>query len=311
MRSKLYFAILIVLASLVAASAQTSQFTYQGRLTDGSVPAGGTYQMQFSIWDAVSGGTQIGSTLTFDGGAAGNPPPVTVVNGVFTVNLNFSPATPFAAGADRWIQTAVRKTADPPGYTTLNPRQQLTSSPYAIRTLNSAQADLALDSQKLGGTVANQFVQTTDPRLGDSRNPLPNSTNYIQNTATPQAGATFNIGGNASQNLSAYGLAKAMALVSYNKINPSTMVVTVVRCYNGVLNTSIGNCGFTTGTANNNVFATLDFGFTINDRFIALTSVSDSAGNASTVNAIGSTNSTTAKVGVTANTTGSFYIIVY
>ena len=114
-------------------AAQTAAFTFQGRLTDTAAAANGTYQMQFSLYDALSGGTQLGSTITNN--------TVTVTNGVFTVQLDFSPATPFATGADRWIEMAVRKAADPPGFTTLTPRQQITSSPYSIKTLSATTAD--------------------------------------------------------------------------------------------------------------------------------------------------------------------------
>ena len=40
------------------AFAQTSAFSYQGRLTDGGTPANGTYEIQFTLWDATAGGTQ-------------------------------------------------------------------------------------------------------------------------------------------------------------------------------------------------------------------------------------------------------------
>lgn len=133
MRLKMYIAVFAFLAlSAIAANAQTTVFTYQGRLTESGLPPTGTYEMQFSIYDAVGGGTQIGTTV------ANNA--VTVTNGVFSVQLNFN-ATPFAAGTNRWLEIAVRKPADPPGYTTLTPRQQLTSSPYSIRTLSAALAD--------------------------------------------------------------------------------------------------------------------------------------------------------------------------
>src|SRR2546426_6072792 len=53
------------LAFLLAASsafAQTSGFSYQGKLTDGGTAANGSYDLQFALWDSLSGGTQIGST---------------------------------------------------------------------------------------------------------------------------------------------------------------------------------------------------------------------------------------------------------
>ena len=47
-----------------AVLAQTSVFTYQGKLNDGGIPANGSYDMQFKLFDAVSGGNQVGATQT-------------------------------------------------------------------------------------------------------------------------------------------------------------------------------------------------------------------------------------------------------
>ena len=69
-----------VLAFLLAATsafAQTSGFTYQGRLTDGGAAANGNYDLQFAVFDSLSGGTRIGSTQTLN--------TVAVTSGVFSV----------------------------------------------------------------------------------------------------------------------------------------------------------------------------------------------------------------------------------
>ena len=111
---------------------QTSAFTYQGQLADNGSAANGPFQMQFSTYDAVSGGSQIGSTITNNS--------VTVTGGIFTVQLDFSPATPFTSGADRWLEVAVKKPADAT-FTPLLPRQRITSSPYSLRTISASTAD--------------------------------------------------------------------------------------------------------------------------------------------------------------------------
>ncbi len=184
----------IILLSLFSISvySQTTAFNYQGRLTDGAAAANGTYEMQFSLYDSLSGGTQLGSSITNSS--------VTVTNGIFTVLLDFG--TTAFPGADQWLEIAVRKPSDPPGFTTLTPRQQITSSPYSIRTLSATSADslsnlcvgcvtdakintvsgnkvtgtvanaaTAANSTQLGGVPANQFVLTTDTRLTNSRTP--------------------------------------------------------------------------------------------------------------------------------------------
>src|SRR6185369_16408088 len=98
----------------------------------------GTFQMQFALYDGAIGGSQLASTLTFDG-QGGNPPAITVTNGVFTAQLDFG-ANPFTSGADRFLQIQIKHPQDN-SYTTLTPRQQLTSSPFSIRTISAGAAD--------------------------------------------------------------------------------------------------------------------------------------------------------------------------
>src|SRR3989442_458715 len=75
------FMVLCLFAGANAAFAQTTGFTYQGRLTDGGTPANGNYDLQFALFDSLSGGTQVGSTQNIN--------TVLVSNGVFTVSLDF------------------------------------------------------------------------------------------------------------------------------------------------------------------------------------------------------------------------------
>ena len=116
--------LIVLAAGLVAgtASAMTSAFTYQGKLTDSAgTPADGIYDMQFSLWDAVTSGSQVGTTKTLND--------VQVNNGLFTVELDLGgKAFP---GDDRWLETAVKQDADP-AYTTLTPRVTICSVPYAL-----------------------------------------------------------------------------------------------------------------------------------------------------------------------------------
>lgn len=132
MKSIKFLLCLILVGAAMTSHAQTSTFTYQGRLTDSTAPANGTYEMQFSLWTAPVGGSQLGTTITNNS--------VTVTGGVFTVNLDFT-IGPLSTGADRYLEIAVRKPTDPPVFTTLAPRHQITSSPYSVRTLSAATSD--------------------------------------------------------------------------------------------------------------------------------------------------------------------------
>jgi hypothetical protein len=56
-KSALLISMIFVLAGGVAL-AQTTEFTYQGRLQNASAPATGNHDFQFLLFDALTGGTQ-------------------------------------------------------------------------------------------------------------------------------------------------------------------------------------------------------------------------------------------------------------
>jgi Chaperone of endosialidase len=197
------FFLLVVLAAFGPVSlvrAQTSSFTYQGKLTEAGTAANATYDMQFKLFDSptVGAGSQIGSTI--------NNGTVPVNSGVFTVQLDFGAAA--FSGADRYLEIGVRLAGDSSAYTLLSPRQQLTSAVYAIRAGSATSAD---NATQLAGVAAGQYVQTTDPRLTDARTPTAGSGNYIQNGSNQQT-ANFNISGNGT----------AGGGLSGNSVNSST-----------------------------------------------------------------------------------------
>lgn len=117
-------------------------FTYQGRLTDGGNPANGAYDLQFKLFDALSAGTQVSSTLTLGD--------VAVSNGLFSLALDFGTASSNFNGAARYLEIAVRPGSSSGSYTTLSPRQPLRPAPYALRV-----ADLvAFNPNNRGSSVA-------------------------------------------------------------------------------------------------------------------------------------------------------------
>ena len=152
--------VLVLLATNVMG--QGTGFTYQGRLTDGGSPANGQYDFQFKLYDTapVGTGTQQGSTVSVSN--------VTVTTGVFTVQLDFG--TNAFPGADRFLEISVTSSGSGT-FVTLSPRQQLRSSPYAIRSAGAASADTATNATHLNAVAADQYVITTDSRLSDARSP--------------------------------------------------------------------------------------------------------------------------------------------
>lgn len=116
--------------------APTAAFTYQGQLKEAGVPVTATCDMAFSLWndpdesDPAVG--RVGGPLYFNEDALTGKP-VPVVNGVFSVELDFG-ATVFGAD-DRWldIQIDCVRGEDTP-LIQLSPRQPVTATPYSIST---------------------------------------------------------------------------------------------------------------------------------------------------------------------------------
>jgi hypothetical protein len=116
--------LLLLLALPAAATPLGTAFTYQGALRSDGSSANGSFDFIFRLYDAASGGTQIGADQNLAG--------VTVTSGLFTVALDFGSGA--FDGNARFIDIKVRPTGGV--YTPLLPRQPLTAAPYALRALN-------------------------------------------------------------------------------------------------------------------------------------------------------------------------------
>ncbi len=144
----------------------------------------------FLLFDtpAVGTGTQQGVTIT--------NPTVQVATGAFSVPLDFGPDV--FDGSARYIEIGVRPAGSGNPYTTLSPRQPISSSPYAIRSLAATAADglsvacvNCVTSSQLQGVEGTQIsgeIPVASIPAG--------STNYVQNTSKEQADSNFNISGN-------------------------------------------------------------------------------------------------------------------
>jgi hypothetical protein len=107
------FGLLGWLALSLASPLVAQPFTYQGFLKQNGQPVtNNALPMTFRLYNALTGGNQIGSAITQN---------VTVQNGLFTVELNFGNVW---TGADRYLEIQV-------GSTTLSPRVKITPAPYA------------------------------------------------------------------------------------------------------------------------------------------------------------------------------------
>ena len=143
MKTKFTILALLLLAlgiRLTPALAQESTaFTYQGQLHDGSTNANGAYTMIFALYSAPTSGNQIGGSSTNQ---------LTLVNGLFTVDLDFGNAFD---GHARWLDITVTNG----GVTqTLTPRVQLLPAPYA-QFANAAGSAANIANGSWSATVGN------------------------------------------------------------------------------------------------------------------------------------------------------------
>ncbi|CAN5382907.1 hypothetical protein BH10ACI1_BH10ACI1_17870 [soil metagenome] len=283
----LMIALTILFSSFVAA--QGNGFSFQGRMNDGTNPANGQYDMQFSLYTSISGGTQIGATIA--------RPATVLINGVFSVTLDFGAAA-FNNPNAVFIEIAVKPANSANNYTILGPRQQLTVVPFAIRANNATNADNATNAQtavnatnattattavtatnalSLGGTAASEYARLNAMNTGDLRATgnltlgggfgstgnldMSGDLTLTGSGQVTVSGGNLNIVGNARQPVASNGFVKAMIYVNING--------GILRCYNGITGTSTGNCGFTVSRLTFSY--DINFGFRVIDRFVAVT----------------------------------------
>jgi len=121
-----FLAMALCMSALTNAAPMGTAFTYQGRLADANSPTEGEYDMEFKLFDQEGGSNQFGNTVTKD--------EVDVIDGYFTVQLDFVNDANVFDGDARWLQIGVRegKFEDPNVYVALSPRQEVTPAPYAL-----------------------------------------------------------------------------------------------------------------------------------------------------------------------------------
>jgi hypothetical protein len=145
----------------LAAQAQGTAFTYQGRLMESNAPANGTFEFEFTLFDRLAGGNNLG-TLTLE--------ETPVSNGLFTVVLDFGPGA--FNGQSRWLEIYARNDGAGGTGVLLTPRQPVMPTPHAMFAAQAAQAATAATATSatnlIGSVSVNQLAgQITSLHLSD------------------------------------------------------------------------------------------------------------------------------------------------
>jgi hypothetical protein len=301
----------VLILSLVAVcSAQTSSFTYQGKLADAGVAADGVYDITFKLYDASANGTQVGTDVVRDN--------VLVTDGIFSVDLDFG-ATAFADGGSRYLQIEVRPGASSGAFTPLVPRQPITSAPYSVKTTNATTADglssaciscvtdtniATVGAGKITGVVAQSNGGTGLSTPGAAGNFLRSdgtswTSSPFQASDIPILTGSFILNSTSTQptsNFSISGTGRASifnALTQYNIGGQRAL-------YSSGGNLFVGGGSGTSNTGAANSFLGANAGFSNTDGF-SNSFVGNSAGS---LNSSGSNNSFVGSLAGSSNTTG-------
>jgi hypothetical protein len=133
--------------------AQGTAFLYQGQLDNGGTPANGSYDIQFTVYNAITSGQTVSGTVTNFA--------VVVSNGLFTATVDFGPGI-FTGATNLWLNIGVRAT-NTTMFTFLTPRQPILATPYAIFANSASNLVGVLPTAQLSGTLpASAFTGYTN-----------------------------------------------------------------------------------------------------------------------------------------------------
>ncbi len=144
-------------------AAQAAPFLYQGQLKVNDTTANDSFDLQFQLFNASTGGANIGAINYRDD--------LNLVNGVFTVEIDFG-ANAFD-GSERWLEIGVRAgsadNSDRTGYQVLAPRQRIFPTPYAQhsdRATTSTAAEESANAARLNNLESSDFARAAHSHAG-------------------------------------------------------------------------------------------------------------------------------------------------
>ena len=217
----------MVAAMLVGCgAAMAAPFSFQGELRDAGVPVNGVYDLQFSLYSAVVGGVQVGSTVCVDN--------VTVTDGRFAVMLDYGAAFD---GWARYLEIQLRPDTglvcgNNAGFSTLGPRAQVTNAPMSDFANQAGAAASAANATNLGGqpgafyqNAANLTGVLADTRLSANVPKLNSATSAFTGavSATSFAGAGTSLTGLNATNLASGTVADARLSTNIPKLNTANV----------------------------------------------------------------------------------------
>ncbi len=185
--------VLAASAGLAQAQPLTETFTYQGRLSDRSELADGFYDFQFRLFRDAAATALLGNVITRSN--------VEVVDGLFTVTVDFGGSGLLFIGDRRWLQISVRPVGGG-SYTTLSPAQEMTAAPHATFSSYAGIAEIA-ESAMTGLTDAYDNDSILDATSGPVS--IFNSNGGLFDPATLQIGANGSAAGGRLQITSSNG----------------------------------------------------------------------------------------------------------
>jgi hemin uptake protein HemP len=140
MRQPFCFTILIILWLPLMAAAE-STITYQGQLQQDGQPFTGTPEMEFRLFDSLTGTNQIGDTEIVEA--------VPVNEGLFQVELNFGAGV--FDGTERWLEIEVAGNI-------LEPRQRITGAPWSHQALSVVAGSIGSDQIAPGAVGPDELL---------------------------------------------------------------------------------------------------------------------------------------------------------
>ncbi len=231
----------IILSGISTVNAQNSAFTFQGKLADAGSPANGAYDLQFKLYDLPSGGILFGTLVRDDVG---------VTQGIFTVTLDYG-ANVFTTNSGRYLEVAVRPGISTGAFTTINPRQELTASPYSLQSVRAAKAD---DADNFGGKQPGSYLRSDASQFYIGGN-LTISPSSILDVQGPLFGSGANLTNLNAGSISNGTLADARLSTNVARRNEENIFTqfaqfNVPPVASGELITNLGANNIATGTLN-------------------------------------------------------------